>query len=89
MKHLSEQPSINEVVGSLIAIMAVAAIVYLAIDGNAAAQTALVSVAGAAAGTYYANNKSNGSPKGDAGAASLPPSAPASPAIPAPPAPRA
>lgn len=89
MKYLHEEPSINEVVGSIIAIMAVAAIVYLAVDGNAAAQTALVSVAGAAAGTYYASNKNgngngNGLPKGGSGAASLPSPTPVTPTPPAP-----
>jgi len=63
MKNLYELPTLNEIVGSAIAILAVAAIVYLAISDNPAAQTALVSVAGAAAGTYYASNKNgNGKP---------------------------
>ncbi len=86
MKYLHEEPSINEVVGSIIAIMAVAAIVYLAVDGNAAAQTALVSVAGAAAGTYYASNKNgngNSPSKGGSGAASLPSPTPVTPDPPA------
>jgi hypothetical protein len=67
MKNLYELPTLNEIVGSAIAILAVAAIVYLAISDNPAAQTALVSVAGAAAGTYYASNKNgNGKPAGSA-----------------------
>ena len=62
MKNLYELPTLNEIVGSAIAILAVSAIVYLAVNDNPAAQTALVSVAGAAAGTYYASNK-NGNGK--------------------------
>lgn len=78
MKFLHEEPTLSEVVGSIIAIMAVGAIVYLAVADNAAAQTALVSVAGAAAGTYYATNKSNGNGKpGSPGPASPTPPAPA------------
>lgn len=76
---LHEEPTINEVVGSIIAVLAVGAIVYLAIDGNAAAQTALVSVAGAAAGTYYSSTK-NGNGNGKP-AASAPPAPEASPAV--------
>lgn len=81
MKWLHEEPTINEVVGSVIAILAVAAIVFLAIDGNAAAQTALVSVAGAAAGTYYSSNK-NGNGNGNGGANGKAGATPASPAAP-------
>jgi hypothetical protein len=78
MKFLHEEPTLSEVVGSIIAIMAVGAIVYLAVADNAAAQTALVSVAGAAAGTYYATNKGNGNGKpGSPGPASPTPPAPA------------
>lgn len=78
---LHEEPTINEVVGSIIAVLAVGAIVFLAIDGNAAAQTALVSVAGAAAGTYYSSTKNgNGNGNGKP-AASAPPAPEASPAV--------
>lgn len=64
MKWLHEEPTINEVVGSLIALLAVVSLVFLAIHGSDAAQTALVSVAGAAAGTYYSSaGKSNGNGK--------------------------
>lgn len=63
MKWLHEEPTINEVVGSIIAVLAVLSLVYLAIGGSDAAQTALVSVAGAAAGTYYSSNK-NGNGNG-------------------------
>jgi hypothetical protein len=79
MKFLHEEPTLSEVVGSIIAIMAVGAIVYLAVADNAAAQTALVSVAGAAAGTYYATNKGNGNGNGKPGSPG-----PASPTPPAP-----
>lgn len=80
---LHEEPTINEVVGSIIAVLAVGAIVFLAIDGNAAAQTALVSVAGAAAGTYYSSTKNgNGNGNGNGKpAASAPPAPEASPAV--------
>lgn len=73
MRNLYELPTLNELVGSLIAILAIGAIVYLAIDGNAAAQTALVSVAGAAAGTYYASNSNkSGNGKAQTGTESAP-----------------
>lgn len=84
MKFLHEEPTINEVVGSIIAILAVGAIVFLAIDGNAAAQTALVSVAGAAAGTYYSSNK-NANGNGNGNGKPIAPT-PAPPSPPAPPA---
>lgn len=70
MFNLHTDPTLSEVVGALIALLAICSIAYLAIDGSAAAQTALVSVAGAAAGTYYASsqngNGKNGKTKDDA-----------------------
>lgn len=79
MKYLHEYPTLNEVVGSIIAFMAIAAIVYLAIGGSDAAQTALVSVAGAAAGTYYSNTRQQ----------QTDPKRPSGPVPPTPPAPAA
>lgn len=81
--RLHEEPTINEVVGSVIAVLAVGAIVFLAIDGNAAAQTALVSVAGAAAGTYYSNTKGgNGNVSGKTGGPNAPGPQPGTPNAP-------
>lgn len=80
MKWLHEEPTINEVVGSIIAVLAVLSLVYLAIGGSDAAQTALVSVAGAAAGTYYSSNKNgNGNGNGKVGQPGPTPSSPDAP----------
>lgn len=81
MKWLHEEPTINEVVGSLIALLAVVSLVFLAIQGSDAAQTALVSVAGAAAGTYYSSAGKNGNGNGN-GKSTLPGPVPTTPDAP-------
>ena len=58
--RLHDDPTLSELVGSLIAVIAVSAILYLAIDGSAAAQTALVGLVGAASGTYFQGKGQNG-----------------------------
>lgn len=61
---LHDQPTLGEVVAAIISLVAIALIGWLAVDGNAAAQTALVSLTGAAAGTYFMpRTNGNGTPK--------------------------
>ena len=50
---LHDEPTLTEVVGSAIFFVALLLIGWLAIDGNAAAQTALVGLLGAASGSFY------------------------------------
>ena len=63
---LHDEPTLGEVVAAIISLVAIALIGWLAVDGNAAAQTALVSLTGAAAGTYFmprTNGNGSGTPK--------------------------
>jgi hypothetical protein len=51
---LQEEPTLGEVVAALISVLAIGLIGWLAVaENNASAQTALVSLTGAAAGTYF------------------------------------
>ncbi|CAB4148289.1 hypothetical protein UFOVP967_99 [uncultured Caudovirales phage] len=50
---LHDEPTLTELVGSAIFFVALLLIGWLAIDGNAAAQTALVGLLGAASGSFY------------------------------------
>jgi hypothetical protein len=59
--RLNDDPTLGEVVAAVISLIAVALIGYLALTGNAAAQTSLVAVAGAASGTYF-QTRANGKP---------------------------
>ena len=57
---LHDDPTLGESVAALISLLAVGLIGLLAIEGNQAAQTSLVAVLGAAAGTYF-QGRANGS----------------------------
>ena len=61
---LHDEPTLTELVGSAIFFVALLLIGWLAIDGNAAAQTALVGLLGAASGSFYrgANNGNGAKP---------------------------
>jgi hypothetical protein len=64
--RLHDDPTLGEAVAAIISLIAIALIGWLAVDGNAAAQTALVSLTGAAAGTYFmprSNGNGNGTSK--------------------------
>lgn len=69
-RWFDEQPSLPEAVAAVISLMAIGLIGWLAVaENNAAAQTALVSLAGAAAGTYFVprgagNSNRNAKPSG-------------------------
>lgn len=67
---LHDDPNLGEIVAAVISIVAISLIGYLAIDGNAAAQTSLVAVAGAAAGTYFQPRRENGNGNGNGNGAS-------------------
>lgn len=58
--RLHDDPTLGEWVAAVISMVAIALIGWLAVDGNAAAQTALVSLTGAAAGTYFMPRPGNG-----------------------------
>ncbi len=58
--RLHDDPTLGEWVAAVISMIAIALIGWLAVDGNAAAQTALVSLTGAAAGTYFMPRPGNG-----------------------------
>lgn len=63
-RWFAEQPSLPEAVAAVISLLAIGLIGWLAVaENNAAAQTALVSLAGAAAGTYF-TPRSNGNGNG-------------------------
>ena len=55
-------PSLTEIVAAVLAIVAVGAIVYLAIDGQPNAQTALTGLVGAAS-SYFLTPRLNGNGK--------------------------
>ena len=57
---LHDEPTLTELVGSAIFFVALLLIGWLAIDGNAAAQTALVGLLGAASGSFYRGAAANG-----------------------------
>jgi hypothetical protein len=64
-RWFAEQPSLPEAVAAVISLLAIGLIGWLAVaENNAAAQTALVSLAGAAAGTYF-TPRSNGNGNGN------------------------
>lgn len=65
-RWFAEQPSLPEAVAAVISLLAIGLIGWLAVaENNAAAQTALVSLAGAAAGTYFTPRSSgNGNGNG-------------------------
>ena len=58
----AHMPSLTEVVAAVIAVVAVSAIVYLAIDGQPNAQTALTGLVGAAS-SYFLTPRLNGNGK--------------------------
>jgi len=59
--RLHDDPSIIEIVASLIALMAVGAIIWSAtVDGSAAAQTALTGLVGASASFFLTPKGTNG-----------------------------
>jgi len=55
-------PSITEIVAAILAVVAVGAIVFLAIDGQPNAQTALTGLVGAAS-SYFLTPRLNGNGK--------------------------
>ena len=55
-------PSLTEMVAAILAVVAVSAIVYLAIDGQPNAQTALTGIVGAAS-SYFLTPRLNGNGK--------------------------
>ena len=55
-------PSLTEMVAAILAVVAVSAIVYLAIDGQPNAQTALTGIVGAAS-SYFLTPRLNGTGK--------------------------
>ena len=55
-------PSLTEMVAAILAVVAVSAIVYLAIDGQPNAQTALTGLVGAAS-SYFLTPRLNGNGK--------------------------
>ena len=55
-------PSLTEIVAAILAVVAVSAIVYLAIDGQPNAQTALTGLVGAAS-SYFLTPRLNGNGK--------------------------
>ena len=63
--RLHDDPSIIELVASVIALMAVGAIIWSAtVDGSAAAQTALTGLVGAAASFFLTPKGTNGNGNG-------------------------
>ena len=63
--RLHDDPSIIELVASIIALMAVGAIIWSAtVDGSAAAQTALTGLVGAAASFFLTPKSPNGNGNG-------------------------
>jgi len=50
---LHEEPTLGEYIAAVISVITVGLIGYLAVTGNAAAQTSLVALAGAVGGTYF------------------------------------
>lgn len=58
--QMHERPTINEIVGSIITIIAVLTVMYLAANGDDGSKTALITLTGAAAGMYYQNKNSGG-----------------------------
>ena len=58
----AHMPSLTEIVAAVIAVVAVSAIVYLAIDGQPNAQTALTGLVGAAS-SYFLTPRLNGNGK--------------------------
>ena len=73
---LHDEPNLGEVVAAIISLIAICLIGFLAIEGNQAAQTSLVAVAGAAAGTYFQPRRENGNGSGKPGATPPPTVAP-------------
>lgn len=64
--RLHDDPSIIEIVASLIALMAVGAIIWSAtVDGSAAAQTALTGLVGASASFFLTPKGGNGNGNGN------------------------
>ena len=59
---VSEHMSITEVVAAVLAVVSVGAIVYLAVDGQPNAQTALTGLVGAAS-SYFLTPRLNGNGK--------------------------
>lgn len=62
MFQLHDDPTLGEIVAALISLLAVGLIGTLAISGNPAAQTSLVAIAGAAAGTYFQTRQNGTGP---------------------------
>jgi len=58
----AHMPSLTEIVAAVIAVVAVSAIVYLAVDGQPNAQTALTGLVGAAS-SYFLTPRLNGNGK--------------------------
>lgn len=61
--HMDHDMTITEMVAAVLATTAVLAIVWLAIDGDASAKTALTGLVGAASSYFLTPKVTNGKPK--------------------------
>ena len=61
--HMDHDMTITEVVAATLATISVLAIVWLAIDGDASAKTALTGLVGAASSYFLTPKVTNGKPK--------------------------
>jgi hypothetical protein len=60
---LHEEPTLGEYIAAVISVITVGLIGYLAVTGNAAAQTSLVALAGAVGGTYFQTRQNGNAEK--------------------------
>lgn len=70
MHWMDEKPTLNQAIASVLSTLALIVVSYIALQGDAAAKTALISFMGAASGTYFlqktngnGNGNGNGQPK--------------------------
>ena len=61
--HMNHDMTITEVVAAVLATTSVLAIVWLAVDGDASAKTALTGLVGAASSYFLTPKLTNGNPK--------------------------
>ena len=65
---MDEKPTLNQAIASVLSTLALIVVSYIALQGDAAAKTALISFMGAASGTYFlqkANGNGNGNGTGN------------------------
>lgn len=60
MHWMDEKPTLNQVIASVLSTLALIVVSYIALQGDAAAKTALISFMGAASGTYFLQKATNG-----------------------------